>query len=606
MPAGGPAVLGPRKKRTMHPVHRHAARVGRWLGIALSAAALLSTGATASAQTTPAAPTGQSTPNVPTAPPALPGPLVSAEWLQQHLGRPGLVVIDASPGPERAGGHIPGSLHFDPFARGDRDPSLAEWQQRLRAWGLSSGQRVVLIDGGGTYFATRVWFDFVHRGWPRADVALLDGGTARWRATGGTVTKEATAAPSPGNAVVTRPDESLRARLPEVLDASGRPGEVTLVDALEPMSYYGGFSFFDRAGHLPHAVLWPSAELFNADKTWKSPAEIRRMAAHLGLRPDKPAITYCGGGIAASAPLFALRELAGFGQTRLFVESQLAWVQDERQLPLWTVASPTLLRSTPWLKTWTNPMLRAFATLRVDIVDVRPAAAWQLGHLPFARHLPADGLRAELTRPDLAAAARGIADLAGAAGVDPKREAVIVADGGLTREAALAFVALELAGQQRSSIYLDSVERWAEQGNTVARPRPDAPAAGPTLYTAAPRLQLVAATVRGAAEADPKPDAYPVVIVDASAEPSKAAATATASNTASATPGIRTVHLPYTRLLGPDGAPLAAKDLWTTLDKAGLPRYAHVRVTADDPGAAAVAYVVLRWMGWPDVRVALR
>lgn len=568
-------------------VHWLPAPLGRCFGAALLAAGLLSAAPAVSAQTAQA---------VQTAPPALPGPLVSAEWLQQHLGRPGLVVIDASPGPERAAGHIPGSLHFDPFVRGDRDPSLAEWQQRLRAWGVSAGDRVVLVDGGGTYFATRVWFDFVHRGWPRGEVALLDGGMARWRAVGGILTKDPTAAPPPGNAVAARTDESVRARLPEVLEASGRPGEVTLVDALEPMSYYGGFSFFDRAGHLPHAVLWPSADLFNADKTWKSPAEIRRMAAHLGLRADKPVITYCGGGIAASAPLFALRELAGYSQARLFVESQMAWVQDSRQLPMWTVASPTLLRSTPWLKTWTNPMLRAFATLRVDIVDVRPAAAWQLGHLPFARHLPVDTLRAELAKPDAAAAARGIADLASAAGVDPAREAVIVADGGLSREAALAFVALELAGQQRSSIFLDSVERWAEQGNTVARPRPDAPAAGPKVYTAAPRLQLVAGPAPAGAGAGP--DAYPVVIFDAGAEPSKAAA--------SAAHGARTVHLPYTRLLGADGAPLAAKDLWTTLDKAGLPRFARVRVTADDPGAAAVTYVVLRWMGWPDVLIALR
>lgn len=533
-----------------------------------------------------------------TAAPPLPGPLVSAEWLQQHLGRPGLVIIDASPGPERASGHIPGSLHFDPFARGDREPSLADWEQRVRAWGVSAGHRVVLVDGGGTYFASRVWFDFVHRGWPRRDVALLDGGMARWRATGGAVTKEPTAPPVPGSFAVTGTDESLRARLPEVLEASGQPTRHTLVDALEPASYYGGFSFFDRAGHLPHAVLWPSAELFNDDKTWKSPPEIRRMAAHLGLRADKPVITYCGGGIAAAAPLFALRELAGFPQTRLFVESQLAWVQDERELPLWTVARPTLLRSTPWLKTWTNPMLRSFATLRVDIVDVRPAEAWRLGHLPFALNLPAEALRTELARPDAAAAARGIADLAAAAALDPLREAVIVADGGLSREAALAFVALELAGQKRTSILLDSVERWAEQGQQVARPRPDAPAPRATAYRPAPRADVLSRGPNATtATAMVGSSGYPTVAVSVGREPPAAPSSA-------ATPPA--IHLPYTALLGPDGAPKAAKDLWSTIAKASVPRYAQVQLSADDPGEAAIAYVVFRLMGWPEVRMGWR
>jgi hypothetical protein len=72
-----------------------------------------------------------------------------------------------------------------------------------------------------------------------------------------------------------------------------------------------------------------------------------------------------------------------------------------------------------------------------------------------------------------------------------------------------------------------------------------------------------------------------------------------------ATPPGTVVRLPYTELLGAEGRPKPAAELWNILQKAGVPRYARVVAIADDPGEAAVAWVVLKLMGWADVRVAL-
>ena len=73
------------------------------------------------------------------------------------------------------------------------------------------------------------------------------------------------------------------------------------------------------------------------------------------------------------------------------------------------------------------------------------------------------------------------------------------------------------------------------------------------------------------------------------------------------TPGVvidgKVVHVPYTDLLKPDGSPKAAKDIWAVLNKAGVPRYAEIVVFADMLGDAAVNYVVLRMMGFADVKV---
>ncbi|MBC7156576.1 MAG: sulfurtransferase, partial [Rhodobacteraceae bacterium] len=45
--------------------------------------------------------------------PALPGPLVSAEWLRANLDTPGLVIVDirgAGPDDLFAAGHVPGAV----------------------------------------------------------------------------------------------------------------------------------------------------------------------------------------------------------------------------------------------------------------------------------------------------------------------------------------------------------------------------------------------------------------------------------------------------------------------------------------------------------------
>jgi mannose/fructose-specific phosphotransferase system component IIA len=55
--------------------------------------------------------------------------------------------------------------------------------------------------------------------------------------------------------------------------------------------------------------------------------------------------------------------------------------------------------------------------------------------------------------------------------------------------------------------------------------------------------------------------------------------------------------------IGADGTPRAAKDIWNALDKAGMPRYAEIVIFADTLGGAAVNYVVLRMMGFADVKV---
>jgi 3-mercaptopyruvate sulfurtransferase SseA len=78
---------------------------------------------------------------------------------------------------------------------------------------------------------------------------------------------------------------------------------------------------------------------------------------------------------------------------------------------------------------------------------------------------------------------------------------------------------------------------------------------------------------------------------------------ASGNTLAAKTPDGTVVHVPYTALLNDNGTPKAAKDIWSILTKAGVPRYAELICYSDDPGEAAANYFVLKLMGYPDVKV---
>ncbi|MDQ2803241.1 MAG: rhodanese-like domain-containing protein, partial [Pseudomonadota bacterium] len=124
--------------------------------------------------------------------------LLSTAWLAGELGRPDLVVLDATsylPGQGREGGaeflrgHIPGAQRFDVDLIADQDtdlphmvPSPGRFAKLVGALGVSNASRVVLYDQNGTMWATRGWWMLGLFGHDHA--AVLDGGLARWESEG--------------------------------------------------------------------------------------------------------------------------------------------------------------------------------------------------------------------------------------------------------------------------------------------------------------------------------------------------------------------------------------------------------------------------------------
>jgi thiosulfate/3-mercaptopyruvate sulfurtransferase len=522
--------------------------------------------------------------------------LVTPAWLEQNRAQ--VLLLDASSTPQHMKAHIPGAVSADLYRYGPREAPRAAMQQRLQSWGVSPARKIVVYDQGGDMMAPRLFYDLYYYGVPAQDLYLLDGGMAAWRAHGGAVTAEPTPPPPAGTWRIDAVREEVRSRLPEFMTASADRSKHALVEALEPTYHYGAQKYFDRAGHVPNAVSMPWQDFFNADKTFRSADEMKRVLRYHRIGAQQVVHSHCGGGVAAAVPWFAFQFLAGHPQTKLYLESQREWLRDDRGLPYWTYGAQALRRDSTFVAGWNAPMMRAFGVAALNIVDVRPAAAYAQGHVPYALNIPADVFRAHLGRPEQLPTQ--LAALLGPAGVNPAHEVVLVSDKALTPDAALTFVALEQAGHKPVSVLMDSVDEWGLRGLELTNKPTRVGAPQGMTDVAVPPAAYPARSAAGVVVADPtatRGEFDKVFIASGAAAPAAGRG---------APQGSRVVHLPFAAMLNPDGAPKPAKDLWAMIDKAGVPRHAELIVFADDVAEAAVNYFVFRLMGWPDVKLWAR
>jgi 3-mercaptopyruvate sulfurtransferase SseA len=517
------------------------------------------------------------------------GNLVSVAWLEKNLKNAGVVLLDASPTQIYATKHIPGAISYDIFTYGVNEIPVAEIEKHYQSWGISPGKKIVMYDQGGTFMASRLFFSLHYYGFPSKNLFILDGGLSKWQESGMPVTKDPTPVPKKGSFTIRRINEKVRVELPEFLTACGDPQNNVLLEALDPDWHYGGLQFFSKPGHIPNAIMLPSADFYNPDKTFKSIEEIKKILAYLDINPEQHIYTTCGGGIAASVPFFALKFLLDYPMVKLYPGSQLEWVSDQRELPIWTYDAPFLMRESQWLQFWGGQMARMYGISNITILDVRPVAAYNQGHLPFALNIPIEIFTSNFNNPGK------IAEILGTIGVNMNQELVLISGEGLTRDAALAFLVLEKLGQKKVSVFINSIGEWEKLGFTVTK---DSTVVGtkkgpgdlsilPTNYSGNFREGIIIDDSKSTQGHYPK-----VFIASGKNIPVKAQEG-------------KVVHVPYTDLLNTDGTPKAAIDIWKILSKAGVPRYAELVCYSDDPSEAAVTYFILKLMGFPDIKVLM-
>lgn len=268
--------------------------------------------------------------------------LVTAAWLAEHLDDPNLVVLDCTVVIEEAAdgglkavsgrsryeaGHIPtagfadltGDLADGSSALQFALPAAEHFAATMAALGVDDASRVVLYDASGSAWAARVWWMLRWIGFDRA--ALLDGGLGTWLAEGRPLSTEPLAR-SPGSLTINLRPELIADR-DEVLAAIDDEA-VTLIDALPEAHYRGEMTMYPRPGHIPGAVNVPMFSLLTEDGRFRGGEEL---AALFDSGREARAITYCGGGIAASANAFIMTRL-GFEDVAVYAASLQEWAAD--------------------------------------------------------------------------------------------------------------------------------------------------------------------------------------------------------------------------------------------------------------------------------------
>jgi thiosulfate/3-mercaptopyruvate sulfurtransferase len=265
--------------------------------------------------------------------------VVSTEWLASRLGSPGLRVVDGSwylpasgrdAAAEYRDGHIPGAVFFDLDATSDPRTSLPhmlpredEFAAQMRALGLSDGDNIVIYDGSGVNLsAPRVWWTF--RTFGHSDVAVLDGGSLKWRREGRPL--EQGSVRLPPARFTARLDQTAVRDLAAVLANMVEPRE-QLVD-VRPAGRFAGTDPEPRAnvrsGHIPGSLNLPFTDLAQADGTMLPPDELRRRLLERGIDLSRPVIATCGSGTSACALVLAL-DLLGHPNAAVYDGAWTEW-----------------------------------------------------------------------------------------------------------------------------------------------------------------------------------------------------------------------------------------------------------------------------------------
>jgi thiosulfate/3-mercaptopyruvate sulfurtransferase len=243
--------------------------------------------------------------------------------LEANLDNPKVRIIEVSTEPgiyER--GHIKNAIkfvwHTDLVDTVNRDIINAKnFSKLVQKAGISDDTTVVLYGDKNNWFAA--WGAWIFNIYGQKDVRVLDGGRVKWEKDGRALTTAVPSFPA-GNFVATKADKAIRATLiNDVLPVAKKRVKADLVDIRGADEYNGkifaapGFQELSvRAGHIPGAVNVPWGANVNADGTFKTVAELKKLYADKGIDGKQNIITYCRIGERSSLTWFVLSEILGY------------------------------------------------------------------------------------------------------------------------------------------------------------------------------------------------------------------------------------------------------------------------------------------------------
>ncbi|ENM5724696.1 3-mercaptopyruvate sulfurtransferase [Vibrio mimicus] len=272
-------------------------------------------------------------------------PLVTAQWLQQHLHDPNLVILDSSiefqiPTESEKDwvNKIPNAQRFDydkVFCDPDSHlphmmPSEERFNTLARELGINQDSFIVVYDNSGTFASPRAWWMFKAMGHHK--VYILNGGLTEWKAQGYNVTQNYREPTAKGNF-----DGKLNPKAfvdaSYVLKQIDNPHSQT-IDARGLARFFGEVPEPRpgvRSGHIPGSACLPFAELIAGHKL-KEETELHPLLTHMLPDITQEYLFSCGSGVTACIVLLAAY-VCGYQNLSVYDGSWTEWGQ-RQDLPI--------------------------------------------------------------------------------------------------------------------------------------------------------------------------------------------------------------------------------------------------------------------------------
>ena len=266
-------------------------------------------------------------------------PLVSTQWLAEHLDDPTVVILEVSIDPldkaDYRSGHIPGAhfVYWKDLLWHDSDrefPSPNVLAERLRALGVGDSTTVALV-GDPFQFAAYTYWVMTMSG-QEERCRLVDGGRRTWVAEERPLTAEIPEA-ALGDLAPGAVDSGPRIGRDEVRAGLGPDGPL-LIDMRSPEEYRGErvsppWLAFDhgaeRRGHIPGAQNLYVDNLLTDAGTLLPPDELRKRFEAVGVTDGINIVTYCRLSHRGSLAWFILTRLLGRSNVRVYDGSWTEW-----------------------------------------------------------------------------------------------------------------------------------------------------------------------------------------------------------------------------------------------------------------------------------------
>jgi thiosulfate/3-mercaptopyruvate sulfurtransferase len=267
-------------------------------------------------------------------------PLVSVNWLAEHLSDPNFIVMDAtlppvgiqiqkSPRERYLAEHIPGAIFFDIDELSDHStqlphmlPTVESFSREMSSMGVNDQMTIVIYEQDGVFSAPRAWW--MLRTFGVEKVLLLDGGFHAW--------KEACFPVEAGS--VKRSIERFQGRFNQKAVKDFAEIQELILNRAQILDARSKGRFSGHmpeprpgihSGHMPSSLNTPFTELVSEGRL-KSVSELQAYFKGKKINLEKPVTTTCGSGVTAAVVALGL-EIAGAKQVSLYDGSWAEYAQ---------------------------------------------------------------------------------------------------------------------------------------------------------------------------------------------------------------------------------------------------------------------------------------